>query len=155
MKKETYLTFTLDKEVFAVNVVNVLEVLEQQLITTVPKAPEFILGIINFRGQILPVINTRKKFNLLVDDESLKTFVIVFESTVDEEKQLVAATADAVNDVIEISPDEIKSLPELGLNYDARFINGVIRLDNKFILLLNSEKVFSHSQNEVVAINKI
>jgi len=151
MDKETYLTFKLGEEFFAVNVANVLEVLEKQEITPVPRAPENILGIINFRGNILPVIDTRQKFNLTGIEADLISILIVFELGPADDRFSVAATADAVKDVIEISQDEIKPIPEMGLSYDTQFIRGAVRREENFILLLETEKVFSPSNAEIVS----
>lgn len=148
MEKETFLTFLLGQELFAVNVKKVLEVLEKQHITKVPQTPGHILGILNFRGEILPVIDTRVKFNLeshAIDD---KNFVIVYDISTASNKYIIAATADAVKDVIEISDTEIKPVPEMGINYDSKFISGAVRRDNDFILILDIEKVFSFSDIE-------
>jgi purine-binding chemotaxis protein CheW len=147
MEKETYLTFLLGKELFAVSVNYVLEVLEQQTITTVPKAPEHILGIINFRGQILPVINTHFKFGL-PQVMTEKTYVIVFEIPNKDIHFTIAATADAVKDVIEIIKDDIQPVPEMGISYDAKFIEGAIRHEECFILLLNIEKILTSTEIE-------
>lgn len=151
MEKETYLTFILGQECFAVNVVNVLEVIEQQQITSVPKTPEHILGIINFRGEILPVVNTRYKFNLPDNNDLSKNYVIVYDIGDEEHKFTVAATADAVKDVIEVNSDEIKQVPEMGISYNTRFITGAIRRDEQFVLLINVEKVFSISDLESIS----
>ncbi len=150
MEKLTFLTFVLGHELFAVNVVNVLEVLEQQQITRVPKSPEHILGIINFRGEILPVVDTRRKFNMSVVDEESKNFIIVYDLVKNENHYTVSATADGVKDVIEISPNEIKPVPEMGLNFDSRYIAGVIRRNDAFILLLHPDKVFSVADSEII-----
>lgn len=149
MEKETYLTFMLGHELFAVNVKNVLEVLEQLQITRVPKAPEHILGIINFRGEILPVVNTHYKFNLTESGGLLKNYVIVYIIGNGEQHFSVAATADGVKDVIEISPDEIKPVPEMGIRYDSRIIAGAIRRNEQFILIIHPEKVFTMSDTEI------
>jgi len=146
----TYLTFKLGNELFAVPVTHVLEVLQKQQVTHVPKTPDHILGIINFRGDILPVIDTRRKFSLSVSDVDEKQIVIVFDMNTETEKHTIAATADAVKDVIEIKDEEIKPVPELGLSYDARFVIGAVRRDETFILLLDIEKVFSSSDLAVV-----
>lgn len=155
MEKETYLTFVLGQELFAVNVVHVLEVLEQQHITSVPRAPEHIMGIINFRGEILPVVNTRLKFKLANKEDYYKNYVIVFDIEKEEQRFSIAATADAVKDVIEISSDEIKPVPEMGISYDTQFIAGAIRRNETFILLLNIEKVFMLMDTDVVKQNEI
>jgi len=140
---DTYLTFMLGQELFAVSVSRVLEVLQKQNITRVPKTPEHILGIINFRGDILPVVDTRIKFALTQTDINEKQIIIVFETGEDATKLIIAATADAVKDVIEIQDTEIKPVPELGLSYDVRYIKGAVRRNENFILMLDVEKVFS------------
>jgi purine-binding chemotaxis protein CheW len=150
MEKQTYLTFLLGQEYFAVNVSKVLEVLERQHITKVPQTPDHILGIINFRGEILPVADTRRKFNLPPQDYDVKHFVIVYEIGSSDSKFTIAATADAVRDVIEVADNEIKPVPEMGINYNSKFISGAIRRDDKFILMLDIEKVFSIIDTEVV-----
>jgi purine-binding chemotaxis protein CheW len=151
---ETYLTFLIKDEFFAVPVQHVLEVLQKQRITPVPKTPGHILGIINFRGDILPVVDTRQKFNLSISDNNEKHVVIVFEiENQDESKMMIAATADAVKDVIEIPEKDIKEVPELGLSFDSRFVSGAIRYENSFILLLDIKKVFSSA--DLASINQI
>ena len=150
MKKQTLLTFLLGQEYFAVNVTKVLEVLEKQQITKVPQTPGYILGIINFRGEILPVVDMRQKFNLPSQSEDEKNNVIVYDISNDTNKLIFAATADTVKDVIEISEDEIKPVPEMGISYNAKYISGAIRQKDDFILLLDIEKVFSLTEAESV-----
>ena len=152
---DTYLTFMLGNESFAVPVSKVLEVLQKQPITRVPKTPAHILGIINFRGEILPVFDTRQKFNLAATIQNEARIVIVFEIAGLGDKTIIAATADSVKDVIEINYAEIKPVPELGLDYDSQYISGAIRRNENFILMLNIEKVFSLTDiNDVQQINK-
>lgn len=150
MEKSTYLTFVLGKEYFAVCVDEVLEVLQHQQITSVPKTPDHILGIINFRGDILPVVDTRIKFNLSTQDENQRSIIIVFDIAGEDQRIQIAATADAVKDVIEVDPDEIKPVPEMGISYNAKFISGAIRRNDTFIMMLNIEKVFSISDLAMV-----
>jgi len=148
MDNETYLTFVLGQEQFAVDVSNVLEVHEQQHITRVPKTPEHIMGIINFRGDMLPVINTRQKFNI-TGGEQEKYYIIIFEIGEAEHRSTIAAIADSVNDVIEINRKEIKPLPEMGFSDNAHFIVGSIRRNESFVLILDINKVFSMADAEL------
>ena len=143
MSRETYLTFIIGEDYFAVNVIKVLEVLEKQKVTQVPKAPEHIMGIINFRGQILPVIDTRKKFRITTENISNKNSVIVYEIKGETDVTTIAATADGVKDVIEIDDSEIKPIPEIGISYDSRYIKGAVNLNDKFVLILDIEKLLS------------
>jgi purine-binding chemotaxis protein CheW len=150
MEKETFLTFRLGQDLFAVEVSNVLEVLEKQTITLVPRAPKHILGIVNFRGNIVPVISTHQKFNLPCTNGDLNAILIVFETQLGGNHQFFAATADKVQDVIEVSTGEIIPIPEMGLSYDSKFIRGAIRRNESFILLLETENVFAQTELEVI-----
>ncbi len=146
----TYLKFKLDKESFAVSVANVLEVLQKQNITKIPKTPPHILGILNFRGDIVPVVDSRTKFAFGKLTESEKFIVIVFEYTdFNSKKKLIAATADAVSDVLTFPDEEIKNVPEFGLSFDPSFVSGAVRIKEEFVLLLNIENVFSSSETTV------
>lgn len=149
MEKETYLTFQLGQDLFAVEVTNVLEVLQKQTITIIPKAPEHILGIVNFRGNIVPVICTHQKFNLPFSQNESDCILIIFEIG-EGNLRSFAATADKVEDVIEINPEEIKPIPEVGLSYNSQFIRGAIRRNETFILILDTEKAFSLSTAEII-----
>ena len=140
---DTFLTFMLGNENFAVPVSKVLEVLQKQSITRVPKTPAHIMGIINFRGEILPVIDMRQKFNLQATVHKDVRIIIVFETDAVNNKIIIAATADSVKDVIEIKQSEIKPVPEMGLGYESRYVSGAIRRNELFILMLDIEKVFS------------
>lgn len=148
MEKQTFLTFQLGQEYFAVNVCKVLEVLEKQHITKVPQVPQHILGIINFRGNILPVVDMRLKFNLSAHNGEEKNFVIVYDISNQDNQFIIAATSDSVKDVIEISEMEIKPVPEMGIKYNSKYIIGAVRRDDTFILLLDIEKVLSIAEAE-------
>jgi purine-binding chemotaxis protein CheW len=150
MEIYTLLTFKIGTETFAVNVINVLEVLEKQHITKIPQTPTHILGIINFRGNILPVFDTRQKFNLPPISIEDKNYIIVYEINHNDSCYTIAATADSVKDVIEITSDDIKSVPEIGLNFNTKYISGAIRKNDQFILLTNIENIFSLSETETL-----
>ena len=140
---ESYLSFNLGDEIFAVSVKKVLEVLEMQYITKVPRTPDFIRGVINFRGEILPVFDSRMKFNLSVSQDTGRTVIIVFELKVNDKAWLIGAIADGVRDVLEISKDQIRPIPELGSKYNTDFLLGMIRSDVGFLMVLDIDKVFS------------
>lgn len=148
MSRATYLTFHVGEELFAVNVTYVLEVLEQQTISRVPKAPEDVLGIVNFRGDILPVYNSRKKF-AIPDDKLQNKYIIVYELSDGDTRYSVSATVDSVKDVIEFEDDEITDIPDMGVNYDAKFVRGVVKRDDKFIMIIDPEKVFFKPEMEI------
>jgi purine-binding chemotaxis protein CheW len=141
----TYLSFIICNEYYAVNVDKVLEVLEKQEITPVPNTPDVIDGIINFRGEIVPVFETRMKFNLPRREQDISYVIIVLDLSQNNEVYRVGAKVDKVKDVVEIDHEQIKPVPAMSSEFNAEFVNGVVRLDDKFIMLLDIEKVFSGS----------
>jgi purine-binding chemotaxis protein CheW len=152
-KKNTFLSFRIGKETFAVSVQKALEVLEKQYITVVPNVPSYVEGVINFRGKIIPVIDTRLKFNLPKRAENEKFVVIVFDLLVDEKKMIIGAMADSVHDVIAFDEANILEVPELGFNYNADFILGMLKNENSFTMILDIDMVFS--ADEVNLIKKV
>lgn len=139
---ESYLTFRLQNELFAVSVHKVLEIIEtgeEHTITPLPKAPPAITGVVNFRGNVIPVVDTRKKFDLqrYADDE--KFVVIVLNLMIHGSDHFIGAMADKVVDVVEIDKTLIKPVPEVGQGYNSEFIDGVVHIDKRFIMILNLE----------------
>lgn len=141
--KQAYLSFKLNNELFAVNAFKVLEVLEQQHITEVPQTPDYVLGVINFRGEILPVFDTRKKFNMSGMGQNQKFVIIVLDLVVDGQQIMIGTTADGVKDVIEIEEKEIKDVPEVGNSFNIEFLDGIIYRENGFIMMLNVDKIYA------------
>ncbi|HLO58892.1 MAG TPA: chemotaxis protein CheW [Bacteroidales bacterium] len=141
--KRTYLSFIVGDELYAVNVSKVLEVLEKQSIYRVPNAPVYIKGIINFRGDVVPVFETRDKFNLPLRDENTSYVIIVLDLSGENEKFRIGAVVDKVKDVLEIDDDQIKAVPVMSKEYKSEFLHGICKLQEKFILLLDVEKVFT------------
>jgi purine-binding chemotaxis protein CheW len=141
----TYLSFTVCDELFAVNVVSVLEVLQKQHITHVPNAPDFIKGIINFRGEVVPVFESRIKFNLPVRPDNMSYVIIVLDLSNDGEIFRIGAIVDRVRDVIIIDEVNIKPVPAMSKDFDTSLFHGIFKLNENFILLLNVEKVFSYA----------
>jgi purine-binding chemotaxis protein CheW len=150
--KNTYLSFIVGKELYAVNVNKVLEVLEMQRITSVPNAPEYVMGIINFRGEIVPVFETRIKFNIEQRTDSDSYVIVVFDLSKENEILRIGAIVDRVKDVIEINDDDIKPVPTMSKDFNAEFLHGIFKLKNDFILLLNVEKIFTG--NELVVLQE-
>jgi len=139
----SYLTFKLGEETFASHVNNVVKILEMQRITEVPKAPDFMKGVINLRGSVLPVIDARIKFGFKPLPYSEKTCILVLSIQVENELTEVGAIVDAVLDVLEYPAAEILPPPNLGSRYKTDFVDGVMKLNEKFIMILNMNSVFS------------
>ena len=139
----SYLAFRLGEEIFATNVDKVLEVLEIQKITKVPQTPVYMRGVINLRGEVLPVIDTRIKFNMPQAEDTERTVIIVFDLQLKEKKIMLGAIADSVKEVLEINEKDIKPVPELGSEYNSKFIQGMYKSHEDFIMLLDIDEVFS------------
>jgi len=138
-----YLSFKLDKELFALSVNHVLEVQESQRVTKIPNSPNYINGVINFRGEILPVVETRSKFNMDQRPADDSFVIIVLELNSHGKKIILGATVDSVQNVLSIKTSQIKQVPEMGANYDSDFIKGMLEDEEKFIMLLDINRVFS------------
>lgn len=150
-----FLSIKLKDELFAVNVKKVLEVLQNQHITNVPNVPDFIKGVINFRGEILPVIEARQKFNMSNRGEDEKHVIIVLDLIVNDKKIMLGVMADGVKDVLEISENEILDVPEMGSNYNTEFLNGMVKLEEGFLMLLNVDKVFSAEEINIISTSEL
>jgi purine-binding chemotaxis protein CheW len=142
----TFLSFVVHEELFAVNVQKVLEVLQQQHITRVPNAPDYIKGIINFRGEVVPVFETRTKFNLPQREADKEYVIIVLDLSNDTEFFRVGAIVDKVKDVINIEDTEIKPVPAMSKDFDSSFLKGIFKLQDNFIMLLDIDKIFSSEE---------
>lgn len=146
----SYLTFKLGEEEFAANVSKVLSIMEMTKITKVPKSPEYMQGVINLRGQVLPVVDTRIKFGMSPTEFTQNTCIIVMEVNVENEQVLVGALVDSVQEVLELNDEDIQPPPSIGTNYKSEFISGMAKVDEKFIMILDMDKVFSAKELEDV-----
>lgn len=152
---ESYLAFRLQDELFAVSVHKVLEIIEtseEHSITPLPKASESIAGVVNFRGNVIPVVDTRMKFDFPNYTNEDKFVVIVLSLIINNNEHVVGAKADKVVDVLEISNAEIKPIPEVGQGYNSDFIEGVVHRDNHFIMLLNLDAAMG--TEEIIQLKK-
>lgn len=139
----SFLSFKLGDEEFAANVGKVLNILEMTRITEVPRAPEYMKGVINLRGTVLPVIDTRIKFGMSPIAYTTNTCIIVIDIHMDGDSVHVGALVDSVQAVLEFDTNQIMPAPSIGSKYRSEFIEGVVNVDDKFILILNMDTVFS------------
>ncbi|MCP5054420.1 MAG: chemotaxis protein CheW [bacterium] len=145
-----YLTFKLDDEVYALEITKVREVLDYTRVTKVPRTPEFMKGVINLRGGVVPVVDLRLKFGMPQAGENLDTCIIIADITVDDEHTLLGALADQVREVIELDPSQIEPPPKIGTRLDTGFIMGMGKHEDQFIIILDIEKIFSAGELAVV-----
>ncbi len=145
-KINSFLSFKLGDEEFAAHVGKVLNILEMTKITEVPRAPEYMKGVINLRGTVLPVIDTRIKFGMPATEYTTNTCIIVLDIDMDGESIHVGALVDSVQAVLEFDNTNIMPAPSIGSKYRSEFIEGVVNVDDKFIMLLNMDAVFSSDE---------
>jgi len=145
-----YLTFVLEEEVFAVDVARVREILEMPAITKVPQVPDFMRGVINLRGCVVPVIDLHLKFGMPVAVQTVNTCIIVVEIDMDGESIVLGALADSVQEVIEIDPSQIEAAPHIGTHLKTEFLKGMGKHNERFVMILDIDKVFSGAELSAV-----
>ena len=138
-----YLTFILDGELFAVDISKVREVLDYTKITKVPQMPEFMLGVINLRGSVVPVIDMRTKFSMNKIGRTVNTCIVIVEVTLDSEHVILGTLVDSVQEVFELEPAQIEPPPKIGMRLKTEFIKGMGKKEEKFIIILDIDRVFS------------
>lgn len=146
-KSKTYLSFYLGGELFGADVKYILEVLKDEPITEIPRSEDFIKGIINFRGEIVTVVDFFKKMNMEGENTIDKEIIIVVELSKDDKQVKVGLQADKVRKVFEMSDTDLKPVPEFGKYYNPEFLTGVAKTDDGLVMLLDVEKILS--ENEV------
>ena len=146
MATTQYLTFMLGEEHYAVEVDKVKEVLEFTKITHVPKMPPFMLGVINLRGSVVPVIDLRLKFGMEKTEKSVETGIIVMEISFEGETVILGGLADSVQQVIELDAANIEPAPRIGTRIDTHFIKGMGKHEDNFLIILDIDKVFTLSE---------
>jgi purine-binding chemotaxis protein CheW len=142
-KINSYLSFKLGEETFAANVGKVLNILEMVKITKVPKAPAYMKGVINLRGTVLPLVDTRVKFGMPETEYTANTCILVLDIDVDDDSVQVGALVDSVQEVLELSEKDILPPPSIGSKYKSDFIEGMARSNDQFIMILNMDMIFS------------
>ena len=146
-----YLTFKLDEEVFALDVAKVREILEESSITKVPQTPDFMRGVINLRGSVVPVIDMRLKFGMSRTEKTVNTCIIVVEVQLEDEVIVLGALADSVQEVIEMEPSQIEAAPHIGSRLNTDFIRGMGKQDSNFVIILDIDKVFNSDELASIA----
>ncbi len=145
-----YLTFKLDDEVFALDIAKVKEVLDFTDITKIPRTPEFMRGVINLRGSVVPVVDMRLKFGMSATERTVNTCIIIVEVSVEGETTVLGALADSVQEVMDLEPGQIEPAPRIGTRLRTEFIKGMGKRDNHFIMILDIDKVFSADDLAIV-----
>ncbi len=145
-----YLTFKLGEEVFALEIERVREVLEYSTVTALPRMPDFMRGVINLRGSVVPVVDLRVAFGMTRVDQTVNTCVIIVEMAVEETTIVIGAMADSVQEVIELDRGRIEPAPRIGANLCNRFIKGMGKHNGRFVIILDSDSVFTGEEAALV-----
>lgn len=145
-KIEKYLTFTLGNEEYGVEILKVREIIGLLDITPVPHTPEFIKGVINLRGKVIPVIDLRLKFGLEPKEYDERTCIIVVEVSTEAGPVMMGIVVDSVSEVLNISTSNIEPAPKFGTNIDTRFILGMAKTKDRVKILLDINRVLTREE---------
>jgi len=145
------LTFLLGRECFGIDVLKVREILDCTDVTRVPQTPDDMLGVINLRGQVVPVFDLRKRFGFAGTETTQDSCIVVLEVAVDDEHVVVGILGDKVEEVADLDIDQIEPPPRLGNRLKTEFISGMGKQENdSFIILLDIDRIFSSDELSLI-----
>ncbi|GFK93592.1 Chemotaxis protein CheW [Fundidesulfovibrio magnetotacticus] len=148
-----YLTFTLGRDMFALDIACVREILDMTEITRIPQAPEAVRGVVNVRGAAVPVVDLRLRFGMEAGEQTVHTRIIIVEIPTGDSITVLGAIADSVKEVLELEPDAIAPPPSMGTGVATDFLRGIGKSGGRFILILEISKVLGTS--EVLSIKEL
>lgn len=142
-KIDSYLIYKIGNETFATNVASIIKILEITDITKIPGTADYIKGIINLRGSVLPVVDSRIKLGFENTEFTKNTCIVVFEIELEDQKALIGAIVDSVLKVTQFSDEKIIPPPSVGLKFAKNYLLGVYKIKSEFILIIDINKVFA------------
>jgi purine-binding chemotaxis protein CheW len=151
VKAPQYLSFTIAGTDYGLPILTVKEILQFEETTRVPGTPASIRGVINVRGQVVPVVDLAVKFGRGESAVSKRTCILVVEAAMGRDRITVGVLADAVNEVLDLPPSEIEAAPSFGANVRVDYITGMGKVGKGFVLLLDADRVLSASEAELAA----
>ena len=140
---QQYLTFMLGAEVYAIGILTIKEIIEYDELTTVPMMPDCIRGVINLRGSVVPVMDLSLRFGKPSSPVTKRTCIVIVEAATDSQREVIGVVVDAVNAVLDIPAENIEPPPSFGPRIRTEFIEGLAKVDGKFVILLASERVLA------------
>lgn len=152
-KTGKYLTFSLEDEEYGIGILKVKEIIGMMPITSVPRTPDFVKGVINLRGKVIPVIDLRSKFDMKSIPYNERTCIIVVEIDADDTTVLVGIVVDSVSEVLNIKEEDIEETPTFGTKLDTQYILGMAKMEGGVKILLNIDRVLS--TEEITAIERV
>lgn len=150
-EQNQYLTFLLGDEMFAIGILSIREIIEYGVVTDVPMTPPFIRGVLNLRGAVVPVVDLSVRFGRPARENTKRTCIVIVEIESSRGNQEMGVVVDAVNEVLEIANDDIEPPPEFGARIRNDFIKGMGKIDGKFVIVLDLNRVLSVDEVAVLA----
>jgi purine-binding chemotaxis protein CheW len=150
-ENQQYLTFSLAEEMFALGIQRVREIIEFDNVTTVPMMPKFVKGVINLRGSVVPVIDLSARFGRGASEIQRRTCIIIVEIEHEGQKQELGVIVDAVSEVLELPQSEIEPPPGFGARIRADFISGMGKVNGRFVILIDVDKVLAVEEMAMLA----
>jgi purine-binding chemotaxis protein CheW len=151
VKSEKYLTFNLSGEQYGLEILKVKEIIGLMEITRVPRIPDFVRGVINLRGKVIPIINLRKKFNMESTEDTEQTCIIIVDVMQENVSFLMGIIVDSVSEVLDISEDSIEETPTFGTSVSTVFIKGLAKTKDGIKILLNIKEVLTTNELQSLA----
>jgi len=147
-----YLTFSLADEEYGIGILKIREIIGMLPITSVPRTPDFVKGVINLRGKVIPVLDLRLRFGMPEIEYTERTCIIVVEINGQAGKIQIGSVVDSVSEVLNIKGEEIEDTPTFGTSLDTEYILGMAKIDGGVKILLDIDKVLS--DGEIAALEK-
>ncbi len=141
-----YLTFSLADEEYGIGILKVKEIIGMMPITSVPRTPQFVKGVINLRGKVIPIVDLRAKFGMESIPYTERTCIIVVEIDSNDATVLIGIVVDAVSEVLNIHGDDIEDTPAFGTHLDTQYIMGMAKMEGGVKILLNIDQVLSSKE---------
>jgi|GEM_PF-116215 len=136
-----FLTFQMGPEEYGINILNVKEIIGYSQVTKIPMVPEYILGVMNVRGNVVPVVDLAPRFGTIASPVTKLTCIVIVEIEEGEEVSDIGILVDSVEDVVDIASDDVESAPGFGAKLRADFISGIGKIGDRFVILLNINRV--------------
>jgi purine-binding chemotaxis protein CheW len=142
-----YLTFRLASEEYGIEILKVVEIIKIMEITAVPRTPEFVRGVINLRGKVIPVVELRRKFNMETQEDTSETCIIVVSAAMPQGATVqMGILVDTVSEVLDIQAAEIEPPPQFGSSIDTNFIQGMAKVKGAVKILIDIDKVLTSQE---------
>ena len=150
-EQQQYLTFLLGDEMFAIGILSIREIIEYGFVTDVPMTPPFIRGVLNLRGAVVPVVDLAVRFGRTARETGKRTCIVIVDIEAANGSQQMGIVVDAVSEVLEIPASEIEPPPEFGARIRNDFIKSMGKINGKFVVILDLNRVLSVEEVAVVA----